>query len=137
MAEYLPNLLIIKLILNKLKQILLFFVAMQILNTGLFAQDFTRFDDGQNVINSATEYIAEIILNKVDTFPEHQQHHNTHHKHSHSFLLKIQQYILFKHTPSTTFLALVDKIDKNEYAMHKSIRLESIVFDITPPPPKA
>ena len=125
-----------KRIFNQIKKILLFFVAMQILNTGLFAQDFPLVANGQNIINSATEFVAEIILNKVDSFPEQQQHRHTHNKHSHSFLLKVQQYVLFKHTPTIAYIATIPKSSKNEYAAHKSIQLKNIVFDITPPPPK-
>lgn len=122
---------------KNIKKFFLLIVAMQILNTGLFAQDFLVAGN-QNIINSVTEYIAEVILNKADFFPEHQQHHSHgHHKHHHSLLHKVQQYVLFKHTPSPTSFTFNIKMEVAKYAFENNIRFQSIVFDITPPPPKA
>lgn len=119
-----------------IKKIILVFVAMQILNTGLFAQDFPTATNGQNVINSITEYVAEILLNKGDVFPEYHQHHQKHNKHSHSFLFKVQQYILFKHTAHNTSFAFKEQNLENKYVLENYIRLQEVIFDITPPPPK-
>ncbi len=127
-----------KKLLQHIKKIIVLVVSLQILNTGLFAQDFHAITNDQNVINSVNEYIAEIILNKVNFFPEHHQHgsHN-HHKNSHSSLFKIQQYVLYKHTPATTCFVLKEQVTKSQYASAKDAHLENIVYDITPPPPKA
>lgn len=122
-----------------IKKVFLFFVAMQILNTGLFAQDFSvAAPDNQNIINSVTEYIAEVILNKIDFFPEqHQQHNHGHHKNHHSLLHKVQQYVLFKHTPVATYFAISEQSINNKYVLDNNINLQEVIFDITPPPPKA
>lgn len=60
-------------------------VALQIMNVGLFAQDFEvipQQGEDNNIINSVTEYIAEVVLKKYDNFPEdnkapqQQKHHH-------------------------------------------------------------
>ena len=122
--------------LEHIKKVILVFVAMQILNTGLYAQDFPTAASGQNVINSITEYVAEVLLVKGDIFPEHQ-HHQKHNKNSHSFLFKVQQYVLFKHTANHTNFLFREQNIENKYVLENSIRLQDVIFDITPPPPKA
>ena len=120
------------------KHFFLLLVALQILNTGLFAQDFTvSASANQNIINSVTEYVAEVVLNKGNVFPEHPLHNTKHHKHSHSFLLKVQQYVLFKHIPSTTSFTFYEQNIAAKYVFQNNIRLQDVIFDITPPPPKA
>ena len=50
-------------------------IALQILNLGLFAQDFpplvtTAVTPEINIINSVDEYIAEVVLHHKDAVPE-------------------------------------------------------------------
>lgn len=119
--------------------IILIFLSLQILNTGLFAQDYNAYSTELNIINSATEYVAEVVLDKGDVFSEHNSNHNQpkHHKHSHNFHLKVQQFILFKHTLQANHFGLATETIANKFLIDNSIRLKNIVFDITPPPPKA
>lgn len=119
--------------------IILIFLSLQILNTGLFAQDYSGYSTELNIINSATEYVAEVVLDKGDVFPEHHSNHNQpkHHKHSHNFHFKVQQLILFKHTPQATRFSFTKETLVNKFLLADNIRLQDIVFEITPPPPKA
>lgn len=123
---------------TNIKKVFLLIISLQILNIGLFAQDYDVPYNELNIINSVTEYVAEIVLEKTDSFPEkHSRHNHNHHKHSHSFHLKTQQCVLFKHIPVATSFAINAKRLENKYFLANDIRLQDVIFDITPPPPKA
>src|SRR4051794_35524992 len=52
-------------------------VALQVLNLGLYAQDFetapTENGNQSNIINSITEYVAEVVMEKKNAFPEKKE----------------------------------------------------------------
>lgn len=54
-------------------------VALQILNLGLFAQDFqplvvSSISPETNIINSVDEYVTEVVLHHKDAVPENNKH---------------------------------------------------------------
>ena len=54
-------------------------VALQIVNLGLFAQDFQPLETSAvtpeiNIINSIDEYVAEIVFHHKDAVPENNKH---------------------------------------------------------------
>ncbi len=121
-----------------IKNFLLLIISVQILNSGLFAQDFPTKSKDQNVVSSVTEYIAEVLLNRADFFPEHLKKSNpTHHKNPHSLLHKVQQYNLIKHNVSNVCFVFKEEKKAAEYNSINNTFFQSIIFDIIPPPPKA
>ena len=67
-----------------------FFMALQILNQSIDAIDFQPICAANSIadfsdINSATEYISEIVLGNRDAFPEFQTKSSGHHKSAQSF----------------------------------------------------
>ena len=122
-------------------KIILLILAIQVLNVGLFAQEFHNnsvINNQQNIINSVTEYVAEVILEKKDSFPESHHHNNhQHHKNTNSFLFKVQQFNLIHISPTdiVSFFSPISK--KAKYQSISMLSLPIISFDITPPPPKS
>lgn len=122
-----------------IKRILLLLVAMQILNTGLFAQNFSHADNEENMINSVTEYIAEVLLNNENSFPEnsnHKQQHQ-HHKSHHNFHFKSYHFKLVKANTYTFSFSKNGTFIKPSFLLLDDKSLQDVIFDITPPPPKA
>ena len=113
-------------------------VALQILNTGLFAQDFqalkntTSTGEETNIINSVAEYIGEVVLQKANSFPERK---NTGSHHKHHVTVKAQTIKLIAREnylqPSQSPVVL-----KTTYESLQKPYLD-FVREITPPPPKA
>jgi len=133
-----PNLDMPSLVRN-IKHIFLLLIAMQILNTGLFAQDFQALKktstpvDETNIIHSVTDYIGEVIFLKTNTSKEKDQHRNHHHKH---------------HLPvKTQSIKLISRdffIQQTQAFVVANTTFESVqkpylnfIREITPPPPKA
>lgn len=121
-----------------MRNFLLLIVSLQILNVGLFTQNFpTNISfHHQNIINSVTEYIAEVLLKKSDSIPENYNHLKHHKSTSHTLVVKILKTNLFSEntnfkTNSSTlvlkknFVTLSDKIFKSNFRT------------ITAPPPKS
>jgi len=124
--------------IKNINKIILIILAIQVLNVGLFAQEFPAnsiVNNQQNIINSVTEYIAEVILQKKNSFPE-SHHNHQHHKNSNSFLFKVQQFNLINihHTDIVSFFSPIS--EKEKYQSIVVLSLPIISFDITPPPPK-
>jgi hypothetical protein len=117
--------------LKHIKHAILFIIAMQILNIGLFAQDFTYHQSPQeNIINSVTEYIAEIVCNKKDAFPEQDtspQKHQTH----------LGKHIVFKIYASNAITTLAMPVCKKQFIALKNEKEVTLIKDIIPHPPKA
>ena len=93
-----------------------FVVALQIINMGLFVQDFQYNISSsicdQNVINSVVEYVSEVVLNKTNSMPEYDtNNHNKDlqiHKHApiklmefeaHSFAVTVSPHIVVSNAP--------------------------------------
>lgn len=125
-----------------IKKIVLTVIAIQVLNIGLFAQDVEQYNtsihQANDVVNSVTEYVAEVLLNKEHNLPDktksnshehHKSSSNTHIKTTH-FKLAIQK----SYTNTNAFCQVVYQ----QYSITNFIEnLPTIIFDITPPPPKA
>lgn len=126
-------------VIKNIKLIIIFILAILILNTGLIAQDLTtNLSANQNIINSVTEYVAEVLLNKGNVFPEnHNTHHQKQNKQSHNSLFKVQQSVLFRHYPQQTVFAFNIQETKNKYVIENDIRLQNVISEITPRPPQA
>lgn len=115
----------------------LLLMAFQILNQSIDSIDFQPIYASNNIgnfndINSVTEYISEIIIGKINAFPEFQKVPTS--KSSHSF----------KHISLKIFEARVFTFEPQEYQDIVSFAYPldetySFLFskDITPPPPKA
>ncbi|TKK66709.1 hypothetical protein FC093_16885 [Ilyomonas limi] len=122
-----------------LSNLIIAVVALQVLNLGLYAQNFetalTVNGKEINIINSVTEYVAEIVMQKKNAFPERKESSNQNNQNSHELLFKFQpfkvpvndlqdrQYVAAPTTPNYNifFLAIYTNCDK----------------DIVSPPPKA
>jgi len=116
-------------------RIITLIVALQIINLGLFAQDFQPLADSSispelNIINSADEYVAEVILHYKDAIPENNKHPQKDiqvHKHIQYKLITIPK----PQTLSATQLVFHYKptaiAESYNYFFSK---------DIIPPPPK-
>ncbi|MCW3110883.1 MAG: hypothetical protein JWQ09_5389 [Segetibacter sp.] len=114
-----------------------FLVALQILNMGLFVQDFQSLTSSSssisdhNIINSVVEYVSEVVLNKLNAIPENNNKSNKDlqaHKH---FVVKIIElknpYLI---VPQFTVEAET-KFPVIENYYHQFCK------EINPPPPKA
>ncbi len=114
-------------------------MAVQILNQSFDAIDFqpicaTNTIGDFNDINSATEYISEIVLGNKDAFPEFQQTQSGSHKSSQTFKhfnIKLFQPTVLTVAPVTyaTVLSFAYPLDETYSFLFSK--------DITPPPPKA
>lgn len=114
-------------------------IALQILNQCTDAIDFlpiytTNSITDFNDINSATEYISEIVLGNKDAFPEFQTKSSGHHKSAQSFKhlnIKLHQPLTISFIPNTFVTVVLFAIPLDE--------TYSFLFsrDITPPPHKA
>lgn len=127
-------------ILKKLKpyivRIFTFLVAVQILNMGLFVQDFEPLAisssiSDHNIINSVVEYVSEIVLNKVNAIPENNNKANKDlqvHKHVTTVKMIEVQKSLF-----AVPVAMVSS--KIHYPLTQSYYYQ-FCKEINPPPPK-
>lgn len=128
--------------LQTLKKILSKFiitvVALQILNLGLYAQDFevvpTAAGTDQNIINSVTEYVAEVVMEQKDAFPEKKELPNQSHESHEQQLIKFQPF-KFINSPHTTEqeVELEVAVLYNQYTASS---YDSINTEIIAPPPK-
>ena len=115
-----------------------FFMALQILNQSIDAIDFQPICAANSIadfndINSATEYISEIVLGNKDAFPEYQTQSSSHHKAAQSF--KHVNIKLFQPQPHCYIPNQFIDIVTFAYPLDERY---SFLFskDITPPPPK-
>jgi hypothetical protein len=127
----------LKILRTHIARFITFLVALQILNMGLFVQDFQSLASSpvaiadHNIINSVVEYISEVVLNKVNSIPENNSKSNRDlqaHKH---FIVKIielkKPYILLPQ-----FIAQAEiKFPRTESYYYQFCK------EINPPPPKA
>lgn len=113
-------------------------VALQTLNTGLFAQDFELLRQSTtqdtNIINSLTEYVSEVLLQKKNSFPEHNDPASQQHR---------------KHSPvaKQTAIKLISIGSVPKVSQQPAVKITvgsfeqsshySFIKDINPPPPKA
>lgn len=117
---------------------LLLFMAVRILNQSFDAIYFQPIIINNaigdfNDINSATEYISEVILGNKDAFPEFQESRSDQHKASQSFKhsnIKVFQPVAVASAPLTyiTVLSFTYPLDETYSFLFSK--------DITPPPPK-
>jgi hypothetical protein len=113
-------------------------VALQVLNLGLYAQEFeavpTVNGNETNIINSVTEYVAEVVMNKKNAFPEKKEASNQSSQDGHEVLLKFQP-----------FKILINQSQEQQYIITNDAHHYNIFFlapytncctDIVSPPPK-
>jgi hypothetical protein len=120
-------------------RLLLFVVAMQILNLSIYMQDFEPLKTHKhtigeiNEINSIVEYVAEVVLEHKGALPEYKQQNSDH--------TALQ---LHKHAP-VKMITFDDLQPQREFYVTKQTYLhplseadEFLFFrEINPPPPKA
>jgi len=119
--------------LSYIKRFLLLIIAMQILNLGLFAQELPvpvsqNIEEG-NIINSVTEYIAEVVCKKKDAFPENNSNEKKHQTHT----VKLIDLQLFPFNNGNEKAIVVSD---NKRILDRNTALLFRVGDITVPPPK-
>ncbi len=110
-------------------------VALQVLNLGLYAQDFETAKQCSgpefNIINSVTEYIAEVRMQKRNAFPEKKEKSN---QSEHESAYKFQPFkIYFK---SVNIPSQVADIQHHNYGRFIVNAYSNQPSDITSPPPK-
>ncbi len=114
-------------------------VALQVLNLGLYAQDFETVPVAngmeQNIINSVTEYIAEVVLHKVNAFPEKKESSTPGGQGSHELLFKFQPFKIIILNSQERQYALIHPA--KEYNCFCQPRYANQSKDIVSPPPKA
>ena len=111
-------------------------VALQVLNLGLYAQDFetTPTENGiqANIINSVTEYVAEVVMQKKNAFPEKKEASSPG---GHEAVYKFQPFkILFSNVqePQQIITSTV-----TSYNIFFLAPYTNCCTDIVSPPPKA
>lgn len=121
-----------------LSNFILTVVALQVLNLGLYAQDFEATPASatteQNIINSVTEYVAEIILDKKNAFPEKEELPNQSHE-THDQLVKLQPFkIINSQYTQHQFFTALSTVNYNCFLISTYANFKK---DIIAPPPKA
>lgn len=117
------------------QRFILFIIAMQILNIGLYSQNIpTTISESrmeQNIINSITEYIAEVVLKKADAFPENT---NNNQDNNDTFFVKMWAFNLFNET--ATEINFYDTKVIKSYSVLTNQKITNYEAEIIPPPPK-
>lgn len=111
-------------------------VALQVLNLGLYAQDFetvsTTNDKQANIINSVTEYVAEVVMQKKNAFPEKKETSN---QGGHEAVYKFQPFkILFSNIQEQPPIIVSTVTSYNIFSL---VPYTNCSTDIISPPPKA
>lgn len=114
-------------------------VALQVLNLGLYAQDFetvpTANGKETNIINSVTEYVAEVVMKKKNAFPEKKESSNQSNQSSHEGLFKFQPFkISFNNSQEWQNVAIQAAPNYNIFFLVPYTNCDK---DIVSPPPKA
>jgi len=112
-------------------------VALQVLNLGLYAQDFeTVTVNGKetNIINSVTEYVAEVIMQKKNAFPEKRESSNQSNQSSHELLFKFQPFKMpINNLQERQYIAAPTTPNYNIFSLAP---YTNCCKDIVSPPPK-
>jgi hypothetical protein len=111
-------------------------VALQVLNLGLYAQDFetapATLDNHANIINSVAEYVAEVVMQKKNAFPEKKETSN---QGGHEAVYKFQPFkILFSNPPEQQQIIVSTVTSYNIFSL---VPYTNRPTDIVSPPPKA
>jgi len=114
-------------------------VALQVLNLGLYAQDFETIPAANgrqaNIINSVTEYVAEVLMQKKNAFPERKESSNQSNQSSHELLFKFQLFkIAFNDLQERQYVATQTAPNYNIFFLTPYTNCDK---DIVSPPPKA
>jgi hypothetical protein len=110
-------------------------VALQIVNMGLFVQDFQYNVSSsicdENIINSVVEYVSEVVLKKKNSMPEDDNNsHKDYQAHKHTVLKLIEFEI-----QSLAFSVPPNK-ETNKAPLKENYYFQ-FCKEINPPPPKA
>lgn len=122
------------------KKFVLLIIAMQILNLSVYGGDFdanfspaTHNNIGEfNQIDSLIEYVAEIMLDHKNAFPENGSH-NPNSKSSHQIKHASIKMIDFKKNTEPPFYCSANSLSNFFNEDYKKL----ILKEINPPPPKA
>src|SRR4051812_27278853 len=111
-------------------------IALQVLNLGLYAQDFetvpTVNGKQTNIINSITEYVAEVVMQKKNAFPEKKEASN---QSGHETVYKFQPFkILFSNSQEQQYIIVSTASNYNIFSLAHYTNCST---DIVSPPPKA
>ena len=118
-------------------RLITFIAALQILNMSFFVQDFQQLATGSssisdnNVINSVVEYVSEVLLQKVNAVPEHNNNADKDlqaNKHFGVKMVKHEQQTFSTTAFTNTLHHKYPFIDPYSYHFFS---------EINPPPPKA
>jgi len=111
--------------------------ALQVLNIGLFVQDFQQLPSSSssisenNIINSVFEYVSEVVFENVNAVPEHNNNADKNFQTNKHFTIKMVQLKQYKLTINSFAF-----ISKQNFPLTDTY---SYLFfnEINPPPPKA
>ena len=110
---------------------------LQVLNLGLYAQDFENIAKDKNgnepnIINSVTEYIAEVVMHKENAFPEKRESSNQ--SNNHDNLIKFQPFKIAIHHSAD----MLNSLAKSEHKYNSFVVCIYTNYspDIVAPPPK-
>jgi hypothetical protein len=111
-------------------------VALQVLNLGLFAQDFNSLKPANTLsdfdpVDSMVEYISEVVLGHTYAMPEQAgSHHKTSalHKHPSIKIVSVTSNVSEEHENVTITIS---------YQPYKKDYFYAYAMEINPPPPKA
>lgn len=127
-------------LLKHIKKTVLIVVALQILNVGLFVQGFETVDIPnveENIINSVTEYVAEIMLQEKDAFPEtidDSSSGTSNQKDQHNITVKSPEFKMIK---EDYFSYSINNVSSSTFFISfKEKNIADFISEIVPPPPK-
>ena len=111
-------------------------VALQVLNLGLYAQDFetvpSENNNQTNIINSVTEYVAEVVMEKQNAFPEKKEASSPG---GHEAVYKFQPFKIFFSNVQEPQQIITSTV--TSYNIFFLAPYTNCCTDIVSPPPKA
>jgi len=130
----------LKILRTYILKFVLLVIAVQILNLSVYGGDYDPNTSvahqnkiGEfNQIDSLVEYVAEIVLDHKDAFPE-DGNHNPHSRSSHQFKHTVIKMVDFSRKAEMPFYCTMANIPEASTNDYKKI----ILREINPPPPKA
>lgn len=129
--------LIVKKYYLHIARLAIFIAALQVLNLGLFVQDFQQLSSSSttisdnNIINSVFEYVSEVVLKNANAVPESNNNADRNFQANKHFTVKIIQLQDYK-----IIISPVAVISKQDFPLTDTY---TYLFssEINPPPPKA
>lgn len=112
-------------------------VALQVLNMGLFVQDFETFQshavlNDENIINNLFEYVSEVVLDQVNAMPEYGNSEAN--KDLQAFKYSS---IKLAEVKSVQMITWLGKPIERSYLPYNRFYNSDFIKEINPPPPKS